>query len=268
VIEADDAILAELERLAPADERASFDWEEVLRRAGVRTAPRSARRRWRLLVAVPALVLVVAAPTLALSAGVRSFLGLERPRPVVTEAELLVSASVGNAFYAHLWHSPSTTGGRCAFTTIDHRPVPPRVPTVNGASGCSFEGNRAIGRADKAHPLVVGMSIQRRPRSGVAANWVPPIVDGSVSPTLHAARVAVEWRGGSLRLTLGADGYFLGGSPELYIPPFALFPFHVVAYDASGREVARKKLDSPSLRLMNGWKEYTPAYNKWKKRQR
>jgi hypothetical protein len=97
---------------------------------------------------------------------------------------------------------------------------------------------------------------------------VPPIVHGSLARGLHARRVQVEWRGGFHRLQY-RRGYFLGGTPRLYIPPFAAFPFFVVAYDAAGREVARKKLESPTLRLMRGgWRQYAREYNPWKRRHR
>ena len=38
-----------------------------------------------------------------------------------------------------------------------------------------------------------------------------------------------------------------------------------IAYDADGRRVAEKRLESPALRLMNGWDEYTAAYKEWKR---
>jgi hypothetical protein len=261
VIDVENEIRSELERLAPADERMADAWEEVLARSGPQRSP---RRRVRLLVAVPALVLAVAAPTLALSAGVRSFLGMERPRPVVTEAELVLSSPVGNRFHAHLWHAPSTTGGRCSFLSVDHRRTPPRVPQANGGGACTARGTAVVDRAVRAHPLTVGLSISRRLRSGDPAKWVPPIVSGNVHPSLRAARVRVEWRGGSLPLVLDG-GYFLGGGPQLYVPPFERFPFFVVAYDAGGREVARKRLESPSLRMLNGWKEYAREYHRWER---
>lgn len=112
-------------------------------------------------------------------------------------------------------------------------------------------------------PLVVGSSIGRRLK-GDPSKWVPPIVSGAVLPRLKAARVAVVWKGGSLPLRL-EDDFFLGGSPRLYMPPFERFPFTVVAYDADGRRVAEKRLESPTLRMLNGWDEYTAAYEKWKR---
>ncbi len=111
--------------------------------------------------------------------------------------------------------------------------------------------------------LVVGLSISRRLK-GDPAKWVPPIVSGAVLPSLKAARVAVVWTGGSLPLRL-KENSFLGGSPLLYMPPFERFPLTVVAYDADGRRVAEKRLESPALRMMNGWDEYSAAYKNWKR---
>ena len=123
-------------------------------------------------------------------------------------------------------------------------------------------GKRPV-RVRPDHPLVLGLSISRRLR-GDPAKWVPPIVSGAVLPSLKATRVAVVWNGGSLPLRL-EDNNVLGGSPLLYMPPFERFPFRVVAYDAEGRAVAAKRLESPALRMLNGWNEYAAAYQKWKR---
>jgi hypothetical protein len=83
------------------------------------------------------------------------------------------------------------------------------------------------------------------------------------------ARLAVTWRGGGLRPLVLHDNHFLGGGAYLYTPPFSKFPFFVIAYDGQGREVARKKLESPSLRMMShGWKQYTREYHAWQRTHR
>lgn len=211
-----------------------------------------------------AVALVVAAPVLAFSSNVRTLVGLARPEPVVAQARLLLSAPVGNGFWAHAWTAPSSTGGQCDFLTTDHRLVVQRPPQVNGGGMCAAStGGERLVRARPDSPLVVGLSINRRLK-GDPAKWVPPIVSGAVLPRLKATRVAVVWKGGSLPLRL-KENSFLGGSPLLYVPPFERFPFTVVAYDAGGRPVAEKRLESPSLRMMNGWDEYTAAYKKWKR---
>lgn len=232
---------------------------------GVRRRNVHRERAWvRAFGVTAAVALVVAAPALALSSNVRTLVGLARPKPVVAQATLLLSAPVGNGFWAHAWTAPSSTGGQCDFLTTDHRPVVHRPPLVNGGGMCSAStgGERLVqGRPD--YPLVVGLSISRRLK-GDPAKWVPPIVSGAVLPSLKATRVAVVWKGGSLPLRL-KDNSFLGGSPLLYMPPFERFPFTVVAYDAEGRRVAEKRLESPALRMMNGWDEYSAAYKKWKR---
>jgi hypothetical protein len=261
VIDVEPRIREELERLAPQAETELPDWNNVVARTAER--PRVQRRGTRRLALVAAVALVVAAPAFALSSGVRSLLGFERPEPVFDQARLLVSAPVGNGFYAHAWASPSSTGGHCDFLTIDHSPTARSAAGPSGGGGCSRSGgDRAA--ATKDVPLLVGVSVGRRPKSGVPKNWVPPIVRGSVLPSLRAARVEVVWNAGSLPLRL-RNNDFLGGSPALYMPPFENFPYIVLAYDAQGKEVARKRLESPTLMLMNGWKEYTREYKKWKK---
>jgi len=124
-------------------------------------------------------------------------------------------------------------------------------------------GGERLVPARPEYPVVVRLSISRRLK-GDATKWVPPIVSGAVLPSLKAERVAVVWRGGSLPLRL-KDTSFLGGSSLLYMPPFERFPFTVVAYDADGRRVAEQRLESPALRMMSGWDEYTAAYKNWKR---
>jgi hypothetical protein len=220
-------------------------------------------RGWAPLLVLGVGLALVLAPTLAFSSNVRTLVGLARPEPAVAQATLLLSAPVGNGFWAHAWTAPSSTGGQCDFLTTDHRPLVRRPSQVNGGSMCSAStSEERLTQARPDHPLVVGLSMSRRLK-GDPAKWVPPIVSGAVLPSLTAARVAVLWKGGSLPLRL-KDDYFLGGSPLLYMPQFELFPFEVVAYDARGRAVAAKRLESPALRMMNGWDEYTAAYEKWR----
>jgi hypothetical protein len=262
VIDVEPVIREELERLAPQAEIERLDWSDVIGRTSTR--PRLQRRGARRLALVAAVALAVAAPTFALSSGVRNLLGFERPKPVLDQARLLVSASVGNGFYAHAWSSPSSTGGHCDFLTIDHSPITRSAAGQGGGGACSRSGGSRPARATANVPLPVSVSVQRRPKSGVPANWVPPIVGGSVLPSLRAVRVEVVWNSGTLPLRL-RNNNFLGGSPALYMPPFKNFPYTVVAYDTHGSEVARKRLESPTLMLMNGWKEYTREYKKWKR---
>jgi len=211
-----------------------------------------------------AVALALAAPALALSGSVRDLLGFGRPKPLVERAQLLLSAPVGNGFWAHAFTAPSSTGGRCDFFMLNRSASVVPVTNPNGSMACfSVDPGKRLTRARPDHPLNVGFSISRRLEGGDPAKWVPPIVSGAVLPSLHAARIEVRWTGGSLPLRL-KDNFFLGGSPGLYMPSFARFPFIVVAYDANGTKIAAKRLDSPALMMMNGWKEYTPAYKQWK----
>jgi hypothetical protein len=247
----------ELERLAPAGATTVPAWSDVVERA---RRGRAKPRRRAPIVAVALGVIAVAVPAVAFS----GLLDLVRPTPVFSSAKPLVSGLVGNSFYAHLWRSPSTTGGTCVFATYDHKPVEARPPkNWNGGGSCSQKGSFRVSPATAAHPLLVTFSIERR--LGVAPRkWVPPVVAGSVFPGLHAKRVAVTWRGGSRDLTL-RNSWFVGGSRGFFIPPLRKFPFVVVAYDRSGHELARQKLDSPSLLMLrHGWKEFARKYNAWR----
>jgi hypothetical protein len=259
-------ILDELDRLSPSEEIGAPDWGDAIRRA---RRPHSARRR--LLLALPVAFLAVALPAVAFSSGLRSALGLgNQPEPVLEHATMLVSAPVGNGYYAHAARAPSTTGGTCVFLTYNHTAGAPHGPGWNrsGGSSCTSTAKVSLSPANKRLPLAPGLSIARRLKSGDPRNWVPPVVFGSVYAKLHATRVAVEWKGGSHELVL-RDGWFLGGTPALYMPSFAKFPFTVVAYDAHGKAVARKKLESPSLLMLNGgWKEYARKYHAWQKHRR
>jgi hypothetical protein len=256
--DAEPLILAELERLAPAAELGRPDWTNVLSRAAVARRP----RRAALLVAFAAVAIAV--PAVALSSGVRQLLGFG-PTPVLSSAKPLVSAPVGNKFFGHAWRGASTTGGSCVFLTHDHTPEVEHPDSFNGGGSCSTRANASFGEASADLPLMLTLGVTRRLKSGVAANWVPPVVSGSVYDKLHATRVAIEWKGGSHELALH-NGNFIGGTPKLYMPTFDKFPFAVVAYDTSGKVVARKKLQSPTLLMVNGWKEYARLYNAWKKR--
>ena len=264
MIDIEPRIEDELERLAPQAETGTADLADVKRRANLAGQPRSHRTLRRTVVAA-AVALALAAPALAFSGSVRDLLGLGRPKPVVERAQLLLSARVGNGFWAHAFTAPSSTGGRCDFYMLNRNPSVVPVSDPNGSMACfSVDPGKRLTRARPDYPLNVGFSISRRPKGGDPAKWVPPIVSGAVLPSLHAARIEVRWTGGSLPLRL-EDNFFLGGSPDLYMPSFERFPFIVVAYDANGAKIAAKRLSSPALMLMNGWKEYTPAYKQWKR---
>jgi hypothetical protein len=176
-----------------------------------------------------------------------------QPKAVLGKAKLVVSAKVGNGFYAHVWLSPSSNGGECRFVTTDSVARPIRPATFENG-GCSGNGAPAV----QAAPISVGLSIVRRPAGKAAASWAPPIVSGSVATGLKAAKVAVRWAGGSLPLVL-RNGAFVGGGIELYAPSLKSLPYRVVAYDGRGHVLAAEELDGASLELMNPQK-FASAY--------
>jgi hypothetical protein len=153
------------------------------------------------------------------------------------------------------------------FSSYDHSASETRVHRLwRGGGSCTEKGTVNVSAASATLPLAVSFGIQRR-LHGDPRNWVPPVVAGAVYPKLHAARVAVVWHGGSHDLTLRGN-WFIGGSRSFYVPPLRKFPFVVVAYDSAGRELARKKLESPSLLMLrHGWKEFAHKYNAWKRRR-
>jgi hypothetical protein len=253
-------VAAELEQLAPAND-VTPQWADVLVRA------RHDRRSRSLVPVLLAAALAIAVPAVALSSSMRSLLGLGHPTPVLRRAVPLVSAPVGNDFYAHLWRSPSTAGGTCLFATFDHAARERALPRFwRGGGSCSTGAAFTLSPTSALKPLAVSVSIQRR-LDGPPRTWVPPVIAGAVDPSLQAARVAVLRHGLSHDLTL-RNGWFIGGSRSFYAPPLKKLPFVVVAYNRSGHEVARKQLDRPSLLLLQqGWKEFARKYRLWKRRQ-
>lgn len=258
--DAESLIMEELAYIAPEGDGRP-DWADVLTRAPVQ------RRRRRVVPLIVLAVLAIAVPTVALSSSVRGFLGLS-PTPVLSSAKAVVSGRVGNGFYAHVWQSASTTGGRCLFTTYDHSATVPHVPgDWFGGGSCGPKSTKTIPLVSAAQPLTFTMSIERR-LQGDPRKWVPPVVAGTVYSGLHVARVAVTWRGGGHDLTL-RNNWFVGGGRPLYIPPLKKFPFTLVAYDTAGHVVAQKKLESPTLLLLHGgWKEFARKYHAWQHRKR
>jgi hypothetical protein len=209
------------------------------RRAATRRTPST-----RLVVA--AVVIALAAiPTLAFSDGVRSFLGWDsQSLPVFEKSRLLVSAPVAESTVAHLWGSPSRTGGECFFVTFS-TPGKVEQPTMmTGGGNCSL-GPRS--RSGSTMPLSASIPSTGTAPPGAAAG-VPPILEGYVDPSLGATRVEIRWNGGSKELAY-ANGYFLGGVRALFDAPKELNPIRVIAYDAKGREVHRRDIDAAWFRI-------------------
>jgi hypothetical protein len=193
--------------------------------------------RWtpsgRLVAALVVVALVViTAPALAFSDGLRSLLGLQ-PQPVFEKSRLLVSAPVGDGGIAHLWSSPSKSGGKCIFVTYG---LPGKIETptrMTGGGSCSLaEGSSLPG-------LMV--SIGRYRDAPVGSGSVGPVLRGYLDSSLGATQVEIRWNGGSKELAYGND-YFLGVIQPLYrVEPKEIRPVRVIAYDAEGRVV--RKID-------------------------
>lgn len=239
-----------LERLAAADPaRSGSDLDQahadrVL--AAILSEPRperpvSRRQRRLVVVALAAGVVAIAAPALAFD-GVRSLIGLDHPLPVLEESRLLVSAPVAEGTVARLWISPSTSGGECLFQTFGPPGDVEHAPEMGGGL-CKHPGVISW----EGIPLTLQMGATKRPLVPRGAReWIPPVISGRVDPELAAARVEVRWTGGSRALTL-ANEYFIGAVEEIYEPPLESEPFFLVAYDAAGNEVARRKLEAMRL---------------------
>lgn len=277
MIDAETVLLEELDRLAP------FEHIEP------DSKPTRRRRSWpgrRVAILVPLAVVVLAVPAITLSADLRSLLGLQLGpnRPVLSKATLVVSAPIGAGYYAHLWQAPGSRSGRCQLVTLDRdSSVSGKPLSANGGGGCSVYARIRVPRirvhsgtgtqlrmavvallgnvwetATAKAPLGVYLAARPRLPAGAPPD-VPPYLVGSVYPGLHATRIVLEWHGGSMRLAL-AHHRFIGGGPQLVRPPYRNLPYAVVAYDASGHEVARKRLLTPQLYLVEGW----AAFRAWK----
>jgi hypothetical protein len=215
-------------------------------RTSIVANPRRPARRWtsRSRLVVAAVVIAVAAvPTLAFSDGIRSFLGWES-LPVFEKSRLLVSAPVAESTVAHLWGSPSRTGGECFFVTFSTRGKVERPSRMTGGGSCSLAPH-----SRPSGSTLLGLSFSKVATAppGAAAG-VPPILTGYVDPSVGATRVELRWTGGSKELAYAND-YFLGGVMRaLFDAPKKVTPIRVIAYDAKGREVDRIDIDAAWFR--------------------
>jgi len=244
MVDADDLILGELERLAAAAEPAVANWSEVIACAG---STRSLLPRTLVVALVVALVI---GPTLAFSAGVRHLLGLSSaPQPVLAKAVLQVSAPAPHDQIVRLFVAPSDKGGTCEFTDV--------VPAGSAQGAVGGGGGACTGRAAQLHPrgsvapLMWAISMSRRPTGPALATWVPVVFTGWINPQMHAARAELVWRRGHVRLAFEHD-YFVAAPTVLRNPAFANLPFDVVVYDHAGHAITRRRI--PESLLYFEWK--------------
>jgi hypothetical protein len=211
MLDVETMIRDELERLAPPD-AAVTDWHDVRRRA-----QRPRRRLTVLAVAAALVVAVVAAPTFALSPGVRGFFGLGH-RPFLLRAVPVVATRAGHGLVVRLWASPLPFVP-CRFVVVSHA----GAGRHEGAALC--RGRR--GRLPRLRqPIIYDLRLVRH--ANAARLQVPATLDGFVGPRLHAVRVELRWTGGSQRLAF-RRGWFLGLPRGLPNPPRRNLPYAIVA---------------------------------------
>jgi hypothetical protein len=203
------------------------------------------RRRFALAVAI---LVAIAVPTVALSGTAQRFLGLaDRPGPVLDDAQFVLEIPAGDGVVVRLYTSPFNRGGECVFTTFAKAGSPIRPVEASGGGSCGQTMELPPGE-----PFTFAVSLTRLP----LASWLRPdpstgpraAIDGMVAPDLQAARIDLQWASGSQEFVL-KDHYFLLVTDRLFNPPEEDLPFWVVAYDAEGKEVARRKVPSNSLYL-------------------
>ena len=201
----EDLIRTELGRLATPVADRKPEWNDVRARvpharAGCRSRP--CVSRWRSLF-----VVAVVVPAVAFSSGVRSFLGFESPRPQYEQAHLTAAAPLPDGGVAHLWVSPSSTGGDCLFVTFDPQGSTPHPSRMFGGGGCSREPQTQL----------FNWSLSR------GSGRTPTVLSGRIDPRLHPNRVILRWHGGFRDIT-SPDGYFIAAEPILENPAFRSAP--------------------------------------------
>ena len=162
--------------------------------------------RWRPVYTLAAAVVAlgaIAAPTLALSASVREFVGLSSPRPLLAQAQLQVSAPAPHGQVLRLYTAPSTGQGECWFVGTNPAGSAAKANESRGM-GCTLSGGSL--HSTKL-PFQIGMAQVRRPNGPGISTWIPANVSGWISPTLHATRVELVWQHGHQRLAFAND-YF------------------------------------------------------------
>ncbi len=241
----EDLIHTELARLATHVADRAPEWNDVRARVPHAGRPRVTALRASLAVAVAVAVVL---PAVSFSSGVRSWLGFGSPRPRYEQAHLTVAAPLADGRVAHLWASPSNTGGDCLFVTFDPQGSAPHPSRLFGGGACS------VGPQARGH--VFDWSLSR------AIGRTPTALSGRIDPRLHPTRVVLRWHGGS-RAISSRDGYFIAVGAPLENPPFRLLPLAVVAFDRNGRTVSTYRI--PSSFLYSNWKRRQPRLRAYRR---
>jgi hypothetical protein len=205
--------------------------------------------RWRLAFAAAAALVAICLPTIALSASVRGWLGI-RPQPVYKKARLVVSTPIPGDRVARVWVGPSTDGGECEILTI----TPASFVVINPTTG-AMRPTAASTRGSGGYACTVGTRVPPNAFTWIESpvrvgNPTAALLEGHIGPTYKATRVGVVWNGGGAKLRL-ARGYFIG-FVAIRNPEFRRLPYTVVAYDALGHVVARRRI--PTSFLYTDWK--------------
>jgi hypothetical protein len=239
-------LVARIAAANPLPHGAQFDRATANRVHDTIVAQPRLAARWRpsrrLVTAVVVVALVViAVPALAVSDGLRSFLGLQ-PHPVFERSRLLVSAPVESGAVAHLWAAPSSSGGECTFITFGPPGKIEKPSRMTGGGACTLAQSSRTNKSGPLGPLLM-VGISKSPVGPFAS--AGPLIQGYLDSGLGATRVEIRWTGGSQELAYAND-HFLGLVQALrQSAPEETRPIRIVAYDAEGR-VVRKIAVNPA----------------------
>jgi hypothetical protein len=263
MVDTDLALQKILEHLSPETEAraATPDWGIV--RAGLSAQRRTRDHRWRFAFAVAVALVAICLPAIAVSASVRGWLGLGS-QPVYKKARLVVSTPIPGNRVARVWVSPSTDGGECEIITI----APASLVVIDPTTG-AIRPPAATTRDSGGYGCTVGSTPV--PPSAftwmespvTVANPTAALIHGHVGKTYKATRVGVIWNGGGEKLRT-VDGYFIGVVATIRNPQFHRLPYTVVAYNAQGQVVARRRI--PTSLLYTDWKSVEPRLHRYRQK--
>jgi hypothetical protein len=206
--------------------------------------PAHGRRAYAVAGTILATV-VLAAPTLALSSRARELVGLSSSHPPYVPAPLKAWTSAPDGQALGLFVTSEETGGECWFVAVSREEEPMQLPRTEAARVRLWVRQGACGDIAgtvHANARTNHLEVEARRACGLRQHPVPgpACVYGWIDPALRASRIELQWRDGAEELA-PADGYFVAAAPALADPDEA--PFSIVAYDADGNDVARRKVD-------------------------